>query len=137
MGIRKTSHARYELWYHFAWCTKYRKKIFTAEDQRERIKRLFRKIAEQYDMEIDKIELLSDHLHFTLRVPPRIAPARAAQILKSLSTKAVLEYYPYIQRQYYWGGEIWVRGYFVRSVGPGLTKEEIDGYILEQSEEDS
>ena len=136
MGIRRTSHARYELWYHFAWCTKYRKKVFKDQKQKESIKRLFRKIAEQYDMKIDEIELLSDHIHFTLSAPPRIAPARAAQILKSISTKAILKHYPNIKQQHYWGGELWVRGYFVRSTGPGLTKEEINRYILEQSEED-
>jgi len=42
--------------------------------------------------------------------------------------------YPWLKSQY-WGGEVWVQGYFVRSVGPGLTKEQIDTYILEQSEE--
>jgi len=100
----------------------------------EQVKRLFIQIAEQYDMQIGEIELLSDHIHFTLTVPPRIAPARAGQILKSISTKAILKYYPDLKRQY-WGGEVWVQGYFVRSCGPGLTKETIEKYIQEQSEE--
>ena len=103
---------------------------------REEVKELFRKIAFNYEMQVDTIEVMSDHVHFTLRQPPRIAPSRAAQILKSISTKILLEKYPYLRKKYYWGGEIWVRGYFVRSVGPGLTKEEIDKYILAQSEVD-
>ena len=98
------------------------------------MKQLFRNIAGQYDMEIGTIELMSNHIHFTLTAPPRIAPAQAARILKSLSTKALLKYYPELKRQY-WGGEIWVQGYFVRSAGPGLTKEQIDKYIEEQTEE--
>ena len=85
-------------------------------------------------MEVGAIELLSDHIHFSLTAPPRIAPARAAQILKSVSTKALFSYYPELKREY-WGGEIWVRGYFVRSAGPGLTKEQIEKYIREQTEE--
>ncbi len=134
MTINHASHARFELWYHFAWGTKYRKRVWTDEAKREIVKRLFRKIAEKYDMKVGVIELLSDHIHFTLTAPPRIAPARAAQILKSLSTKALFAYYPELRREY-WGGELWVQGYFVRSVGPGLTKEQIDKYIEEQSEE--
>lgn len=134
MTVRHTSHARYDLWYHFAWSTKYRKHVWNDEEKRESIKRLFRKIAEKYDMEIGTIELLSDHIHFTLTAPPRIAPGRAAQILKSVSTKALFAWYPELKR-IYWGGELWVQGYFVRSVGPGLTKEQIDTYILEQAEE--
>ena len=134
MPIRKTSHARYDLWYHFAWSTKYRKKIWRDEQKKAEVKQLFRKIAGQYDMEIGTIQLLSDHIHLTLTAPPRMAPARAAQILKSVSTKALLAYYPELRREY-WGGQIWVQGYFVRSAGPGLTKEAIDRYIKEQAEE--
>ena len=134
MPIRKTSHARYELWYHFAWSTKYRKKIWKDENKQALVKQLFRKIAGQYDMEIGTIQLLSDHVHLTLTAPPRIAPAKAVQILKSVSTKALLRYYPELKKEY-WGGQIWVQGYFVRSVGPGLTKESIDRYIKEQAEE--
>ena len=134
MTVKHTSHARYELWYHYAWSTKYRKSIWKDEQKQTAVKNLFRKIAEQYDMEIGEIELLSDHIHFTLTAPSRIAPARAAQILKSVSTKALFRYYPELKREY-WGGEIWVQGYFVRSCGPGLTKKAIDQYILEQSEE--
>lgn len=134
MVVRRTSHARYDLWYHYAWSTKYRKHIWRDNIRCEQVKRLFIQIAEQYDMQIGEIELLSDHIHFTLTAPPRIAPARAVQILKSISTKAILKYYPDLKRQY-WGGEVWVQGYFVRSCGPGLTKEAIEAYIQEQSEE--
>ena len=134
MPVKHTSHSRYELWYHFAWSTKYRKKVFIKEETKKDVKNLFRKIASEYDMEIGTIELLSDHIHLTLSAPPRIAPMRAVQILKSLSTRKLFERYGWL-RAHYWGGELWVRGYFVRSVGPGLTKEAIDRYILEQCEE--
>ena len=134
MTIKRTSHARYELGYHVAWRTKYRKRVFTDEITRKTVKRLLRKIAEAYDMEIGKIEILSDHVHLTLSAPPRIAPSRAVQILKSISTKALFSHYPWLKSMY-WGGEVWVGGYFIRSVGSGLTKENIDKYIEEQSEE--
>lgn len=134
MVVRHTSHARYDLWYHYAWATKYRRKVWKDRDVRESVKRLLRKIASEYDMRIDTIEVVSDHVHFTLTAPPRIAPAQIAQIIKSISTRALLAHYPWLKK-YYWGGEIWAGGYFVRSVGPGLTKEQIDAYILAQSEE--
>ena len=134
MAIKHTSHARYEIWYHFAWATKYRKRVFCEQNTKDSVKELLRKIASEYEMKIDKIEVLSDHVHLSLSAPPRIAPSRAAQILKSVSTKALFNYYPWL-KQYYWGGELWVRGYFVRTIGQGLTKEIIDKYIEEQSEE--
>jgi len=134
MTVRKTSHARYELGYHFAWGTKYRKKIFSNDSLKDEVKRLFREIAGHYDIEVGAIEVLSDHIHFLASAPPRIAPATIAQILKSTSTKMLFERHKWLEG-YYWGGEIWAGGYFVRSAGSGLTKEAIVRYIREQSEE--
>jgi len=134
VGIKHTSHARYELWYHIAWSTKYRKRVFKDKVTQSEIEQLLREIALQYDMEIDRVEVLSDHVHMSLSVPPRIAPSHAIQIIKSVSTKLMFKKYKFL-RGIYWGGEIWVAGYFIRSCGPGLTKESINRYIDEQSEE--
>ncbi len=134
MAIKRTSHARYEIWYHIAWSTKYRKKVWTNEQTRKAVGKLLRKIAAHYDMEIDTVEVLSDHVHLIVSAPPRIAPYRAVQILKSVSTRALFKHYRWL-RSMYWGGEVWVAGYFIRSIGQYLTKERIQEYIKEQSEE--
>ena len=134
MTIRHSAHARYDLWYHLAWATKYRKKIFTNPETIRQVKETLRAIASHYEMMVGEVECLSDHIHMTLAAPPKVAPSRAAQILKSLSTKHLFATYPWL-KQHYWGGEIWAAGYFVRSIGPGLTKEQIEKYIKEQSEE--
>ena len=134
MGIKKTSHARYELWYHLAFSTKYRKRVFKDEKTKQEIKQLFREIALHYDMEVGEIEVLSDHVHLSLTAPPRIAPAKAVAMLKSVSTKLLFKRYKWL-KNLYWGGEIWSGGYFVRSIGSGLTLKEIEKYIKEQSEE--
>jgi putative transposase len=129
-----TSHARYDLWYHLVFPTKYRKKVFEAPYAREKVKNILRAIAAHYDMRIDNIECLSDHVHMTISAPPRIAPARAAQVLKSVSTKILFQEFPWLSK-HYWGGEVWAGGYFVRSLGVGVTKATIEQYIREQSEE--
>lgn len=134
MGIEKTSPARYELRYHFAWSTRYRKKKFKDNHTKEHTKRLFRETAAHYDIEIEKVELLSDCIHFLATVPLRTAPSAIAQILKSTNTRCLFEKYLWL-REEYWGGEIWAGGYFARSAGNGLTKERIARYIKEQSEE--
>lgn len=134
MAIRKTSHARYDLWYHFAWSTKYRKKVWNDEYTKNKTKAIFRTVAAQYDIEIGEINLLSDHIHLTASAPPRIAPSNIAQIMKSVSTKLLFEEFTWL-RKHFWGGEIWVHGYFVRSFGQGLTTQQINKYIREQSEE--
>jgi putative transposase len=85
-------------------------------------------------MEIAEVNVLSDHVHLSISAPPRIAPAKAVQILKSVSTKLLFQKYKWLKNEY-WGGEVWAAGYFVRSVGKGITKEQIDKYVREQSEE--
>jgi len=85
-------------------------------------------------MEIGELNTLSDHIHITVSAPPRIAPSFIAQTLKSISNKLLFKELPWLKTEY-WGGEIWSGGYFIRSAGPGLTKEQIDKYIKEQSEE--
>ncbi len=134
MSIKHASHARFELWYHVAWSTKYRKKVFTDKTVQGEIALLMREIALHYDMEIDKIDVKANHLHMSISAPPRIAPSRLVQIMKSVSTKMLFKKYKFLKKDY-WGGEVWVAGYFIRSVGQGLTKEEINRYIEEQSEE--
>lgn len=134
MPVKHTSHARYDLWYHFAWSTKYRKHIWKNQYTKNKAKEIFKTIASHYNLQIGEISLLTDHIHLTVSAPPRIAPSHIAQILKSLSTKLFFEEFPWLKNEY-WGGEIWVAGYFVRSAGPGLTKEQIERYVREQSEE--
>lgn len=134
MVIKHASHARYDLWYHLAWGTKYRKEIWTDSRTRGKIKEIFRTVASHYDIILGKVECLPDHVHLTASAPPRIASARIVQILKSVSTKLLFEEFPWLKK-YYWGGEIWAGGYFVRSLGVGITKDQIEKYIQEQSEE--
>jgi len=90
--------------------------------------------AMHYDMEMGGVEIMEDHIHFLVSAPPRIAPAQVVQILKSVSTKYLFEKYKWLGGEY-WGGEIWAGGYFVRSVGSGLTKAAVERYLKEQSEE--
>lgn len=134
MPIKHSSHARYDIWYHFAWSTKYRKRVFTHPITRQRIETIFRSIASHYDIQVGQLKCLSGHIYLTASAPPRLAPARIVQILKSVSTKQLFKEFPWL-RQFYWGGEIWIGGYFVRTVGSGQTKEQIDQYIQEQAEE--
>jgi putative transposase len=134
MRIRITSHARYDLWYHVVFCTKYRKKVFNDKRTQEEVALLFREIALHYDLEVDQIGVLSDHVHLSLTAPPRIALSQAVAILKSVSTKMLFKKYRWLKK-HYWGGEVWAGGYFVRSVGTGITRETIEKYLKEQSEE--
>jgi putative transposase len=71
---KRTGHAVYRLNYHFVWIPKYRRAVLKGAVA-ERAKELFQEIAEQYEMEMDTLEVMEDHVHIFLSAPPRYAPA--------------------------------------------------------------
>ena len=134
MGIRRTKHAVYDLKYHLVWIPKYRKNILDKEVS-EYLKVIFSKIAEEYEFEIDTMEVMEDHVHIFVEVPPRYSPARVVQIMKSISAREVFSQFPDF-RERLWAGELWNDGYFVRSVGDKVTADIIRKYIEYQAHED-
>jgi len=109
------------------WIPKYRKRILTPEIA-DYAKQVFRETAEEYDMVIDTLEVVEDHVHIFLEAPPRLSPSRIVQILKSISARELFRQFPRLRKQL-WGGKLWSRGYFVRAVGDEVTGDVIRRYI--------
>ncbi len=133
MELRRSKHAVYELKYHLVWVPKYRARILGGEVNRY-LKEVFERIAEEYEFHIDTMEIMEDHVHVFIGVPPSYSPSEVVQILKSISAREVFKKYPKIKKAM-WSGKIWSEGYFVRSVGDKVTKEVIQKYIRYQSRE--
>ena len=132
MSINSSSHAKYELKYHFVWCPKYRKFVL-KENIANYVTRIIKEIAERYDFEIVELAVMPDHVHLFVSAPPDIAPSKLIQTVKSLTAKSVFERFPGVKR-YLWGGALWQRGYFVMSSGSNTTDEMIRHYIRSQKE---
>ena len=135
MGIRRTKHAIYDLKYHLVWIPKYRKPVLSGEVSGY-LKEVFQQIAEEYEFRIDTMEVLEDHVHIFVEVPPRYSPAQVVQILKSVSAREVFKKFPKLRKQL-WTGEFWSEGYFVRSVGDKVTTDIIRKYIEYQTHEEN
>ena len=125
--VKRTSHAVYDLKYHFVWIPKYRKMIL-REEIAKRVEEVFREVAEIYEFEIERMAVVEDHVHIFLSAPPKYAPGEIVRILKSRSAKVVFKEFTDVRREL-WGGEFWSDGYFVRSVGDEVTAEVIRRYI--------
>ena len=130
MAAKAGAHSVYDLKYHFVWTPKYRKELLTGEVA-EAVREIIQSVAEAYDMEIDTMEVMEDHVHVFLSAPPRYSPARVMQIMKSISAREIFARYPWVRRKL-WGGEFWGDGYFVRSIGDQVTSEIIRRYIRYQ-----
>lgn len=134
MAYRRTSHAVYELNYHFVWPPKYRKHIGTPA-VKEFLEDLFPKLATAHGFEVVEENVQSDHVHLFIQAPSRFAPAQIVEILKSISAREVFKKFPRIKEQL-WGGELWSSGYFVRAVGDRVTSFVIQRYIRYQNQDD-
>jgi putative transposase len=132
--IKRTHHAVYDLKYHLVWIPKYRKSLFSKEISNYTIE-IFREIAEQYEFEIDTMEIMEDHVHIFVSAPPRYSPSEIVQVFKSISARKVFKKYPQLRRVL-WKGELWNDGYFVRSVGDKVTSDIIRRYIEYQHKEE-
>jgi putative transposase len=126
MAYKASAPAVYALQYHIVWTPKYRKAVLVGEIA-QAVQDFLYRIAEAYDMEIDTMEVMEDHGHLFLSAPPRYAPARMVQILKSISARELFARFPRLRRQL-WGGQLWEDGYVVRSVGDAVTAEIIRRY---------
>ena len=99
--LKSTSHAVYEAKYHLVWCPKYRKRILVGE-VRERVKELFFEIAERFDFEIDRCEVVEDHIHVLTSFPPGYSIAQVVGIIKGKSGSKIFEEYPKLKKKL-WG----------------------------------
>ena len=82
------------------------------------------------------MEVMKDHVHIFVEVPPRYSPAQAVQILKSVSAREAFKKLPKL-REELWTGKLWSDGYFVRSVGDKVTADIIRKYIEYQRHEEN
>ena len=132
-AVKRSKHAVYDLKYHFVWVPKYRKLVLRGRVA-ESLKEIFQGTAERYDLEIDTMEVMADHVHLFLSASPKYSPSRVVQILKSVSARELFRRHPKLREQL-WGGELWGEGYFVRSVGDEVTATVIRRYIKLQHED--
>ena len=86
-------------------------------------------ICEAYDIEIQEMELMEDHIHLLVSFLPSRSIGEAVRIIKSLSGRGLFREFPGLKKRL-WGGELWEDGYFARTVGDRITSEVIRKYIV-------
>jgi putative transposase len=86
-------------------------------------------ICEAYDIEIQEMELMEDHIHLLVSFSPSRSIGEAVRIIKSLSGRGLFREFPGLKKRL-WGGELWEDGYFARTVGDRITSEVIRKYIV-------
>ena len=133
--MEKAAHTRYKIRYHFVWIVKYRRALLRDKKRSQELVKILREIAERYGYVIDTVGTDGDHVHLFCGAAPRHSPAEIMRVLKSISARELLGRMPEIRKQL-WGAEFWGDGYYVGTVGDGVTEESIKKYIEKQEKED-
>ena len=109
-------------------CVKYRKQLLFEKGRFTLLKDICAGIRERYWFVFESIGTDGDHVHILVGAPPRYAPSKVMQIVKSITARELFNQYPEIKNQL-WGGEFWSDGGYIGTVGEGVTEDIIRRYI--------
>lgn len=126
------SHSRWDCKYHVVFIPKCRKKAIYGEI-REFLRHIFRELADQKGCEIVSGNLVQDHVHMLIRIPPKYAVSEIVGYLKGKSAIAIARQFGGRKRNFN-GESFWARGYSVSTVG--YDQENIRAYISNQEQFD-
>jgi len=132
---RRGAHTVYRLAYHFVWIPRYRRRVLTG-DVGLRLEELIQEICAARGWEIEALTVQSDHVHLFVSCPPRDAPAKVMNVMKSITARELYAEFPRLRRSH-WGGKLWADGYYVGSAGEHITSDLIKRYIEYQDAEES
>ena len=130
---RTSSHATYDIKYHFVWIPKYRFRVLDGAIK-EKIQMTIARICEAMDIEMIEGHVGKDHVHVCLSVPPKYSPAEVMKRIKGKTSEVIFEKFPEFKKRF-WAQHLWGRGYFVSTVG--VDEEIIRKYIRTQQKDDT
>ena len=126
------AHSRGECKYPVVFIPKYRRKAIYGEI-RASWGGIFHELARQKECRSVEGQLLADHVHLWIEIPPKHAGASILGFLKGKSAVASARQFGG-KLQNFTGEHFWARGYAVSTVGYELEK--VTQYIREQEAED-
>jgi len=135
MRFRKSTHAIYNTQYHIVWTPRYRRKLLVKGVKEYLEKLLSNMDGLDEDIEVRKVNVLEDHVHIVIVIPPRVSIANVIKYMKSVSGTKLKEKFEFMKKAMYARGGIWSRGYCVSTVG--LNEKVIMDYVEYQFKEDA
>ena len=128
---KKQSHVVYQCSYYIVWCPKYRFRIMKGQVGKYLEQRI-ESLCEWKQVEILELNVMEDHVHMVVTIPPKISISVLMGILKGKTAISLFKSYPALKKKPYWGNHFWSRGYCVSTVG--LDEEKIRRYVKYQEE---
>jgi putative transposase len=123
----KNAGAVFSLKYHIVWCPKYRRPVLVKPVD-VRLKALLRLKAEQLELTIHEMQVMSDHVHLFVEGGPTICVAEIVNGLKGFTSHELREQFPFLKSRL---PTLWSRSYYAGSVG-SVSETVVRKYIESQ-----
>jgi putative transposase len=124
---RKTKTTVSLINYHFVFCPRYRRKIFSNPKLDLRFKELVNQIAKNHDFKVVALETDKDHCHLFLNALPTYSPADIMAKVKGGTSRILRDEFPELKAM----PSLWTRSYFVSTVG-NVSSQTIKRYVENQ-----
>jgi len=131
-NYRSLNHTKWTCQYHVVFIPQYRKKVIYGELRRY-LGEVLRRLARHRESEVEEGQLLADHVHMMLSIPPKYSVAQVVGYIKGKSAIHIARHHGE-RRRNFTGQHFWARGYFVSTVG--RDEAVIREYIRHQEKED-
>ena len=135
MHIRVSSHGAYRTEYHVVWIPKYRRRVLNpgvAAYLSQRFPKLRRAMP---GVEIVAQNILPEHLHLVMVIPPRYAVSEVIGRLKGQTASLLRKQCAWLGKVYWAENILWSPGFFVSTVG--VDEAKILAYVKWQQRQDS
>lgn len=125
------NHSVFMLHYHLVMCTKYRRKVID-DDISNRLKEIFLRIADSYNIVLEEWNHDIDHVHILFRGAPNTELSKFINAYKSASSRLVKKENPEIKKSL-WKEMFWSQSFCLISTG-GVSVDIIKQYIQTQGQ---
>ena len=97
MPEKSLAHTRWDCTYHIVFIPKYRRKVLYG-DNRQKLLGIIKRLCRDIDVEIVEGAMCPDHIHISLRIPPRLSVAYVMGYLKGKSALKLFDENPGLRR---------------------------------------
>lgn len=125
------NHSVFMLHYHLIMCTKYRREIID-DDISNRLKEIFLRIADSYNIVLEEWNHDIDHVHILFRGAPNTELSKFINAYKSASSRLIKKENSEIKKSL-WKEMFWSQSFCLISTG-GVSVDIIKQYIQTQGQ---
>jgi len=126
VSLLRTNKTVYSAKYHLIWCPKYRRRVLVGQVE-TRLKEIIGEVVDVVEGEVIELEVMSDHVHLVVELPPGAHLPAVLQRLKGRSSRLLRQEFPHLGHL----PVLWSRSWFVSTVG-GAPLEVVRRYVENQ-----